>query len=190
MAELRKGDGIERALKCACSVINGDESQEGEDLCVWRTKVRVCSIRLQLCRSFLLLTRLKDMTTDEWMLPLGHHSEVSALCWGGKSTANTPPQLVKVVWTPVRHSRPACFRSRRHSCWNVPCSSPVTLSILNTQRATPSQHPSGCQIWDHRISNLDVTSDQSRWKQEKQVGPQKPRSGLRATSNYLCDPAS
>lgn len=34
MAELLKGYGIERALKCACSVTNGDESQEGEDLCV------------------------------------------------------------------------------------------------------------------------------------------------------------
>ena len=75
----------------------------------------------------------------------------------------------------------------------------ATHSSILASEIPWTEEPGGPQsMWSQRvrhdlatksppISNLNVTSDQGRWEQQKQVRHQNPRSGLRATSNYLCD---
>ena len=105
-----------------------------------------CSIHLQSCRSFLLLTWSTCPPVSEccprW------HSEVLALCWDGEPRADCPPQpqLVGVAWSPVWHSRPAWLRS--HHCVEMWLALLWSLPILNKE-----QLPAPLRVSDLRLHN-------------------------------------
>ena len=108
-----------------------------------------CSIHLQSCRSFLLLTWSTCPPVSEccprW------HSEVLALCWDGEPRADCPPQpqLVGVAWSPVWHSWPAWLRS--HHCVEMWLALLWSLSILNKE-----QLPAPLRMSDLRLHNQQL----------------------------------